>query len=136
MDNNKLPKRERLSGRNRIGTLFSDGSDAFVYPFKCLFRISDAAAGGDGVEDGAQSGGVSVLVSVPKKNHKRAVRRNKIRRRTREAFRLGKGGLSDKARNAGKQIDLALIYVSKEVEEYKTIENAVGKLLAKIAENI
>lgn len=127
MDNYKLPKQERLSGRKRIGTLFSEGSGGFVYPFRYVFISSDSEKG---------EGGVSILVSVPKKNHKRAVRRNKLRRRTRESFRLGKAGISDKAVRAAKQIDLALIYVSKEIEEYKTIENAVGKILAQIAENI
>lgn len=125
MKNNKLPKQERLSGRKRIGTLFSEGSAGFVYPFRYVFALSDS-----------EKGGVSILVSVPKKNHKRAVRRNKLRRRTRESFRLGKAVISDKAVRSAKQIDLALIYVSKEIEEYKTIENAVGKILAQIAENI
>ncbi len=127
MDNNKLPKQERLSGRKRIGTLFSEGSTGFVYPFRYVFALSDGGSG---------EGKVSILVSVPKKYHKRAVRRNKLRRRTRESYRLGKRRLSDKVVSMGKQVDLALIYVSKEVEEYKTIDNAVGKILAQIAENI
>ena len=127
MDNNKLPKQERLSGRKRIGTLFSEGSTGFVYPFRYVFALSDGGSG---------EGKVSILVSVPKKYHKRAVRRNKLRRRTRESYRLGKRRLSDKVVSMGKPVDLALIYVSKEVEEYKTIDNAVGKILAQIAENI
>lgn len=127
MDNNKLPKQERLSGRKRIGTLFSEGSTGFVYPFRYVFALSDGGSG---------EGKVSILVSVPKKYHKRAVKRNKLRRRTRESYRLGKRRLSDKVVSMGKQVDLALIYVSKEVEEYKTIDNAVGKILAQIAENI
>ena len=127
MDNNKLPKQERLPGRKRIGTLFSEGSTGFVYPFRYVFALSDGGSG---------EGKVSILVSFPKKYHKRAVRRNKLRRRTRESYRLGKRRLSDKVVSMGKQVDLALIYVSKEVEEYKTIDNAVGKILAQIAENI
>ena len=86
MDNNKLPKQERLSGRKRIGTLFSEGSTGFVYPFRYVFALSDGGSG---------EGKVSILVSVPKKYHKRAVRRNKLRRRTRESYRLGKRRLSD-----------------------------------------
>lgn len=161
VENNKLPKQERLSGRKRIGTLFSDGSSGFVYPFKYMLSVSGEARGTEypastvdnisdhipqagvlcghgksGIGGDVHIGGVSILVSVPKKNHKRAVKRNKVRRRTREAFRLAKHGLSGKAFAGGKQVDLALIYVSKDIEEYKTIENAVGKLLAQIAENI
>lgn len=84
----------------------------------------------------AGDGGVSVLISVPKKLHKLAVGRNKIKRRTREAFRLSKVRLSAKATDSGRQIDMSLIYVSKVTEDYSKIENAVGKILAEIAENI
>lgn len=76
------------------------------------------------------------MVSVPKKNHKRAVKRNKVKRRTREAFRLAKSDVSGMAAEGGKRVDMALIYVSKEIEEYRTIENAVGKILAEIAGHI
>lgn len=126
MDNNRLLKQERLSGRKRIGTLFSDGSSGFSYPFRYVFVISDDES----------CGGVSLLVSVPKKNHKRAVKRNKVKRRTREAFRLAKSDVSGMAAEDGKRVDMALIYVSKEIEEYRTIENAVGKILAEIAGHI
>ncbi len=126
MDNNRLLKQERLSGRKRIGTLFSDGSSGFSYPFRYVFVISDDES----------CGGVSLLVSVPKKNHKRAVKRNKVKRRTREAFRLAKSDVSGMAAEGGKRVDMALIYVSKEIEEYRTIENAVGKILAEIAGHI
>lgn len=127
MDNNKLPKRERLSGRRRIEALFVGGSSGFVYPFKYIYLCP---------EGGSSDSGVSLLFPVPRKSHKRAVRRNKIRRRTREAFRLNKSGLCRKAADSGRQVDVALIYVSKESEPYKTIENAVGRILEQIAENI
>lgn len=121
-----MPKQERLSGRKRIDALFAYGKGGFVYPFRYICRVVDDAP----------VCGISILITVPKKNHKRAVKRNKLKRRMREAFRLGKGALSEKIAAGNRQVDMALIYVSKEVEEYKTIENAVGKILAEIAGHI
>ena len=70
------------------------------------------------------------MCSVPKKFHKRANRRNLLRRRTKEAYRLQKEILrSDRPVN----IDLALVYSSKEALPYKTIAHAVRRILETIA---
>ena len=77
---------------------------------------------------------VEVLFSVPKRYHKRAVVRNMLRRRTKEAYRLHKSVVADYAGSKGCAIDIALIYSSKERLPYKTITNAVRKILAQVAE--
>ena len=77
---------------------------------------------------------VELLVSVPKKFHKRANRRNRLRRRTKEAYRLNKERLADCGKSAA--VDLALIYSSREILPYKTIEHAVRKILSQIAERM
>lgn len=77
---------------------------------------------------------VEVLVSVPKKFHKRANRRNRVRRCTKEAYRLNKERLAACGKSAA--VDVAFIYSSKEVLSYKTIEHAVRKILAQIAERM
>ena len=65
-----------------------------------------------------------VLFSVPKKFHKRANRRNLLRRRAKEAYRLNKGLLlAEGGKTAA--VDVALIYSSKEIVPYKTVENAL-----------
>ena len=75
-----------------------------------------------------------VLFSVPKKFHKRANKRNLLRRRTKECYRLNKELLRTGGNPAA--VDLALIYSSKAVLPYKTIENAVRRILEKIAERM
>ena len=77
---------------------------------------------------------VEVLFSVPKKNHKRANVRNLLRRRTKEAYRLNKSILHECGKMA--TVDMALIYSSKEIVDYKTIENAVRKILSTVAEDL
>ncbi len=68
--------------------------------------------------------GLRVLFSVPKKYHKRANRRNLLRRRTKEAYRLQKSLLQ-----LDKSYDIALIYTSREVESYDRIAHAVRNII-------
>jgi len=79
------------------------------------------------------SGGVKVLISVSKRNHKHAVVRNLIKRRTREAWRLNKAPLAAAyADTDGVGLHVGLIYSSKTIEEYPAIEAAVRKIIAKL----
>lgn len=118
-----LAKSERLSSLTAVRRLFADGASGFVYPFRYTVFTEESA-----------SPTVEVLFSVPKRNHKRANRRNLLRRRTKEAYRLNKGALHAVAAERGKAIDMALVYSSKDVLPYNTIEHAVRRILQEIAE--
>ena len=83
MAENGLSRAERLRGDKSIGELFREGRSGFVFPFRYYYLCVPAEAG---VPAG------SMLVSVPKKLFRRAVKRNLLKRRTREAFRLEKHG--------------------------------------------
>ncbi len=67
-----------------------------------------------------------ILVSVPKRHFKRAVKRNLLKRRIREAYRLNKSLLSSLS------VDIMFIYSSLQVEEYSRIEEDVKAILTKI----
>lgn len=84
--------------------------------------------------EGAEDSSAEVLFSTPKKFLKRANKRNLIRRRMREAYRLNKGILLDSGNEF--EADIALIYSSKEVLDYQTIENATKKILHNIVERM
>ena len=123
MTSRTLSRAERLRTLGAVRRLFASGESGFVYPFRYLFY----AEGDDRMS-------VELLVSVPKKFHKRANRRNQLRRRTKEAYRLNKERLADCGKSAA--VDLALIYSSREILPYKTIEHAVRKILSQIAERM
>lgn len=134
----KYPKKSRLSGKHAVDELFARGRGGVVAPLRYLVVIEPvgAKAGTDSTTAGAASGVVAVglrtLVSVPKKLHKRAVRRNILKRRMREAVRLGSGELRAACRRNGVSVSLVLLYTTKEVLDYGAINNAVEQILAKV----
>ena len=117
----KLPKSEKLHSFGAIRRLFTEGRGGFVYPLRYVVYA-----------ESAEEMSAEIHFSTPKKFLKRANKRNKVRRRMREAYRLNKELLL--ASENPRQIQAALIYSSKEVVDYKTIENATKRILEKLAE--
>lgn len=118
-----LSRTERLRSFGAIRRLFSSGRGGFVYPIRYVVYAEPDA-----------DFSASVLFSTPKKFHKRANRRNLLRRRMREAYRLNKTILTASGKTGA--VELALIYSTKEVHDYKTIENAIKRVLNLVAEGL
>lgn len=94
-----------------------------------------AGAGEDAsVVTGAVAGGVEVMFSVPKRFLKRANKRNLVRRRAKESYRLNKGIVTEVV--GDRRVRIALIYSTKKIHEYKTINNAVERILGEIGRNL
>ena len=129
MPNYTLPRSERLRSLKAIRRMFGEGRGGFVYPYRYIW-IADKQ---EGVAEGR---GIEVMFSVPKKFHKRANKRNLLKRRTREAYRLNREELCERISQVGVEVNLAFIYSTKEVHSYKTIENAVQKILAHVCERL
>lgn len=129
MPNYTLPRSERLRSLKAIRRMFGEGRGGFVYPFRYIW-IADKQEG----ESEGRS--IEVMFSVPKKFHKRANKRNLLKRRTREAYRLNREELCERISQAGVEVNLAFIYSTKEVHSYKTVENAVQKILAQVCERL
>ena len=122
MSDHSLPRTERLRSLGAVRRLFQSGESGFVFPFRYVWYA-----------EADELSSVEVLFSVPKKFHKRANKRNLLRRRTKEAFRLQKQIV---ATGAPVNLDLALIYSSKEELSYKTISHAVRKVLESVVERL
>lgn len=120
---NSFPSSERVKSRITVGRLFGDCDSGFVFPLKYKLIIEEST-----------SPCVEVLFSVPKRFLKRANRRNLLKRRMRESYRLSKSSLQSLATERGRAVRIALIYISKEELPYKTINNAITRILAEIAE--
>lgn len=129
MPNYTLPRSERLRSLKAIRRMFGEGRGGFVYPFRYIW-IADKQ------ECESEGHSIEVMFSVPKKFHKRANKRNLLKRRTREAYRLNREELCERISQAGVEVNLAFIYSTKEVHSYKTVENAVQKILAQVCERL
>ena len=129
MSNFTLPRSERLKSLKAIRRMFVEGKSGFVYPFRYTYYP---------VEQGEAAESIGVMFSVPKKFHKRANKRNLLKRRTREAYRLSpvRERVRALAEQKGVTIDLAFVYSTKEVHSYKTITHAVQRILEQVCENI
>ena len=121
MPDRSLPRSERLRSLGAVRRLFEEGESGFVFPFRYVWLAEPDNAAGP----------AEVLFSVPKKFHKRANKRNLLRRRTKEAYRLRKAILGLENRPSG--LDIALIYSTKEILPYSRIEQAVCRVLETIA---
>ncbi len=119
---NTLSHSERLRSLGVIKRLFESGKGGFVYPIRYVW-----------VSDPESSNSAEVLFTVPKKFHKRANKRNTLRRKVKESYRLQKSIILERE-GESRTLDIALIYSTKEVHSYKTIHNAVRKILEQIAQ--
>ena len=114
-----LKKHEILRSKKKITELFNDGSSFFIYPFKVYYLPDDG-------------GGTNrILFSVSKRYFKRAVDRNLIRRRMREAYRLNKNILNTGAGN-NISLSIGLVYLSREILSFKEIENKLKQILVRL----
>ena len=127
-----LGKNERLKSRKQIGQLFDKGNSFVVAPFRVYYLVSEML--------NAQRSMFNVQfgVGVSSKNFKRAVDRNRIKRLTKEAWRLQKNdpvaiGLKEKMRASGKQLNVFLIYTGKELPDFTTVKDKVAVALKKLA---
>lgn len=120
-----LPKSERLSSLTAVRRLFTDGASGFVYPFRYMVLKTEST-----------TPSVEVLFSVPKRNHKRANKRNTLKRRMREAYRLNNDALHAAIKEHGMDVDIAFVYSTKDLLPYKTIEHAVRRILAEVSQNM
>jgi ribonuclease P protein component len=77
-----------------------------------------------------------MAVSVPKRLFKKAVDRNLLKRRIREAYRLNKSLLHNLQQEGDGTIRLVIQYQHKEIENYQVIEEGVIRGLSKLAEKL
>ena len=115
-----FPKQERLSWKRHIDLLFANGRSFVAFPLRVIYLP---------VEEDALSARASVLISVPKKKFKRAVKRNLIKRRMREAYRIHKHDLFDALANNQQRMLVAFLYLDKEILPFSEIEKAMQKVL-------
>lgn len=126
MEGFTLHKEERLSSQKTIEGLFASGESFLAYPLKVVYLKTESP----------HPFPVQAAFTASKRNFKRAVKRNLLKRRMREAYRLNKPDLYRELAVKGLHIAIMFVYIGKEMIEFAPIEKAMisafKKLLAKI----
>ena len=155
-----LGKEERLKSRKLIERVFREGKSFSLFPFRVCYLSpvvvpgagGEAAAGGTGDAEAAPGSSADANIaagphspavghlqagfSASSRNFKRAVDRNRIKRLTKEAYRLQKQALQDGLVAKGGSLAVFFIYTGKELPDYATVSEKIGVALSKLAKEI
>ena len=129
MPANTLSKDERLCSRTAIEELFNSSShrSMTVFPLRVVYverkRFADEQT-------------LQMLVSVPKKSFKRAVKRNRVKRQVREAFRMSKQPLTELLTERNLTLDVAFIWLDNNLHSSNEVKSIVEKMLRRIGERL
>ena len=119
----KFNKREKLKSKKLIERLFREGKNVSHYPLKLYYvRVHEP-----------QEVKIKTAVSVPKKNFKKAVQRNRIKRLLREGYRLNKHLIFN---NIEGNFAFLILYLGKELPEYHELEKAIKVIFQKFENDI
>ena len=123
-----LPKSERLYLREAIGQLFAKGKGFMVFPYRVVYRILP--------EEDPQEVRVAIMTVAPKKKFKHAVDRNRVKRLTREAYRINKVELHDFLASKNLKLQVAFIYADNHFltfdETQRRIQQAIKNITSKV----
>lgn len=124
-----LCKNERMSGRTLIEKLFNGGDSHAMsaFPLRMVYMVTER-------KDDAIA---KILISVPKRHFKRAVKRNRVKRQVREAFRNNKSILANAfAGRENESVAIAFIWLADELYNSNEVEHKVKNLLQRLSERI
>ena len=118
---NGLPKAEVLHKRDDISSLMKDGKSFAKHPVRVVYSMVDS-----------ENPEVLVFFSAPKRNFKRAVDRNRVKRLLREAYRLNKFTLVETAHTQNKTIHLAFLFTGRELPSFTGVQDKIILILQRL----
>lgn len=124
-----LRKSERTCSKIAIDNLFKGGHSRSLsaFPIRVVYLVSDTP----------QQEQCQIMVSVPKKCFKRAVKRNRVKRQIREAYRLNKAIVTEQMKkHEGKYLTMAFIWLDAELHHTDEIKSKMINLLGRISERL
>ncbi len=119
-------KSEKLCSKKEIEALFKNAISVNAYPLTLLWLKIDFNLYNP----------VKILISAPRKNLKNAVVRNLIKRKIREAYRKNKIELIQFLIKNNLSCNIAIIYNSKNIADYKEIESKIILLLQRLQKDL
>jgi len=124
---NTLKRSEKLKSSRIIGELFRSGNIITVLPVKLFWQF---------YYDTDHAIPIRMAVTVPSKNFKKAVDRNLIKRRIREAYRLNKHTLFNSLSEKKISLNFIFLYLPKNIHSYQEIAQGVIRTLTILADQL
>lgn len=115
-----LKAEDRLKSRKQISVLFAHGKQFTLFPFKIIWHFTPDRVG-------LQCG-----FAVSSRNFKKAVDRNYIKRRMREAYRLQKPELVAACLEKKQGLHLFFMYIGKEKPTYSLCAEKMNQALQRL----
>ncbi|MGY3792448.1 ribonuclease P protein component [uncultured Aquimarina sp.] len=110
--------KERLKSKKEIDLIFSEGKSIARYPVRLIYRKTSSK----------NESSIQTSVSVSKRNFKKAVQRNRIKRLLRESYRKNKYLVIN---NTSHHFTFMFLYTGKEMPDYILIESKIKEILQK-----
>lgn len=120
----EFKKEERLCSKIAIDHLFKEGESFVVYPYKVIYKKTADREVADEL--------VKILITIPKRNFKKAAHRNRLKRRTKEAYRLNKAELYSTLNKKTYSLDLGLIYIGSKELKYEELYSKIILILNRL----
>ena len=118
-----LSKNDRLKSRKLIEELFAKGKSVNAFPLQMKYLATEFELDTK----------VQVAFSVPKRNFKNAVDRNRIKRQLRECYRLRKPAFVEQM---DQSYIFMILYLGKEEPEYADLEKVMDDLLGRFIKGL
>lgn len=118
-------KDERLSSRKIIAELYEKGKSFIVFPFRLVWLETILPSAFP----------VQIVLSVPSKNFRKAVDRNRIKRQMREVYRKNKSAVYSLLQKEKNQCAIMIIFTGKSKVPFNEIENKLKLTLLRFEES-
>ena len=125
-----LSKAERLKSYKRIRLLFAEGQKFKVLPLLVYYQVRELAIHSN------ETIPIQMGVSVGARYFKKAVDRNLIKRRIREAYRKNNADLKQELMDIAIGLDVFFVYTSTELLSYSQLESSMLKAIQILLEKI
>ena len=118
-----FPKKEKLKSKKLIDQLFTEGKSVSSFPIKLIYIQTKLP-----LDVPIQAG-----VTVPKKNFKSAVKRNRIKRLLRESYRLNKALVFN---NSDASFAFLFLYLGNKMPDYEEVDKNLQAVLHKFKKKV
>lgn len=131
MTSYSFSRKEHLKSRKQIALLFQSGKTAKAYPIKCLFMLTDSTS-----VEALHEVPLKAAFTIPKRNFRKAVHRNRIKRQIIETFRLNRNVLNVVLEKKDKKIEMMFVFMGNMPVSYEKLTSSMKKIIDKVSKEI